>query len=158
MSSPFYRSTTLLIAPILALATLGAGCGGNRTTVDPFTNTVTTQDRAGNTLTAGENAAIPAHFPSDFPQYPGAKTIFAYTVAQDQSGSLMQETQDSLEQAQANIERMMQAQGYEKVTTAASPDLVILSFKKGTVRFQVNIAHQQTGTQIQSVRATNQGQ
>ncbi|MBP7005644.1 hypothetical protein KBB27_00780 [Patescibacteria group bacterium] len=152
------RVTAALIVPAFSLIVLGAGCGGSGTTVNPLTNTITSEDQAGNTLVAGDNATIPANFPSDFPQYPGAKTIFAYTVAQDQSGSLMQETQDTLEQTQTNIERLMQTQGYEKVTTSASPDIVILSFKKDTVRFQVNIARQASGTQIQSVRAVNQGQ
>ncbi|MBP9762814.1 hypothetical protein KBD34_04325 [Patescibacteria group bacterium] len=130
---------------------LGAGCGGGdgmnaNSDVSMGNNSGTIQP------SDMEGTKIPADFPSDFPRYPDAKTILAYTENGGKSGSLMQETKETLAQAQSRIESMMQGQGFTKDNVASSPDLVILSFSKGSVRYQVNIAQQAGTTQIQSTR------
>ncbi len=131
---------------------LGAGCG-NGTSFDSETDTINLDGQNGSGLSAGAGASIPANFPADFPRYPGAKTILAYTENDGKSGSLMQETSDTLAQAQTKIEELMQNQGFTKDNVLPSPSLVGLLFHKGTVKYQINIAQQAETTQIQSVRA-----
>ena len=128
LSSMHPPSSKLFAAGLFSvLALLGAGCGNGNTTVDTQTNTVNTTDGNGNALSAGDGAQIPANFPGDFPRYDGAKTTLAYTESNGQSGSLVQETTDSVESVQARVEASMQAQGFEKTNTLTSPGMVILS-------------------------------
>lgn len=134
---------------LLSLSLLGVGCGGRSPMIDTDTNTLNIQGESG-TMSAGEGAKIPANFPSYFPQYPNGKTTLAFTENNGKTGSLVQQTNDSYTQAQTHIETAMQSQGFTKENTLSSPNLVILSFTKGTTRCQVNIAQQDTLTQIQT--------
>jgi hypothetical protein len=153
---PILNSRTSLLAAgaLLSLTLLGAGCGGSTNrTIDPETNTINLQGEGGSNLSAGEGAQIPTNFPASYPRYPGAKTILAYTEANGTSGTLVQETSAPLAQVQASVETSMQAQGFTKDNTLTSPDVVILSFSKGTTRCQVNVAAQNGTTHIQSTCA-----
>lgn len=147
------RATWLLLTPLIVLTFLGAGCGGPSTTVDTETNTINVQNEGGNSFSGGEGAQIPANFPDDFPEYPGGKTLLAYTENGGKSGSLVQETAESMAQVQAKIEQDMQAQGFTKENIVVDPSIVILTFSKGTVRYQINIVKDGEKTRIQSVRA-----
>ncbi len=152
MPSSFSFSRLALVG-LVVLPLVGAGCGSSGVSVDTNTNTINSNDRNGNSFSAGDGATIPANFPSDFPKYAGATTKLAYTENNGKSGSLVQETSDSIEQVQASVEAQMQANGFLKNDLfGATPTLSVLSFSKGTIRYQVNIARQNTITQIQSVR------
>jgi hypothetical protein len=129
---------------------LGAGCSGSTTT-----------DANGGINLGGINVAspsdsqgtrIPDNFPADAPRYPDSRTVMTYTENNGKTASLVQETSETLAQAQARIESLMQGQGFTKDNVAPSAELVIMSFSKGTVRYQINIAKQANGTQIQSTR------
>ncbi len=144
------RVSSLLVTPLIALTVLGAGCGSSSRMIDTDTNTLNIQGNDGDSFSAGEGAKIPENFPSYYPKYPNGKTMLAFTESDGKSGSLAQHTNDSYVQAQAHIESAMQSQGFTKENALSSPNLVILIFTKGTTRCQVNIAQQDTLTQIQT--------
>lgn len=146
------RRSWLIAAPLLALTLLGAGCGGPATTINTETNTINSRN-AGDSFSGGEGAQIPANFPSDFPEYPGGKTLLAYTENAGKSGSLVQETTASMTQVQTRIEQEMQSQGFTRDNIINDPNIVILTFSKGTVRYQINVVKDGEKTRIQSVRA-----
>lgn len=150
------RVSLLLVAPLVTLTFLGAGCGAPSTAIDTETNTITTQNDNGSSFSAGEGAQIPANFPSDFPEYPGGKTILAYIENGGASGSLVQEVSDSLSEVQTKIEQEMQTQGFTKDNVLTDPNVVILTFNKGSIRYQINIVRDAGKTRIQSVRVEQQ--
>jgi hypothetical protein len=142
--------SSLLVAPVIALTVLGAGCGSSSRLIDIDTNTLTIPGDNGGSFSLGEGAKIPENFPSHFPKYPNGKTTLAFSENDGKSGSLVQQTNDSYTEAQTQIENAMQSQGFTKENVLSSPNLVILSFTKGTTRCQVNIVQQDTLTQIQT--------
>lgn len=143
----------LVAAAVLSLTLLGAGCGSTSRTIDTDTGTINVQGQDGTSLSGGEGAQIPANFPAAYPRYPGAKTTLAFTENNGSSGSLVQETTDPFAQVQTWLETNMQSQGFAKDNALTSPDIVILTFSKGTTRCQINVAAQSEKTQIQSTCA-----
>ncbi len=144
------RGSVVVTVGLLSLTLLGAGCGNARPMIDTETNTVTLSGGNGNGLSAGENAKIPDTFPPFFPRYPNAKTSLVFSENNGKSNSLVQETNDSYTQAQTQVEAHFQSQGFTKKDTFPAENLVILSFEKGTIHCQVNIAQQDALTQIQT--------
>lgn len=144
------RGSTLVVAGLLSLALLGAGCGSTRPLIDVETNTVNLSGSNGNGLSMGENAQIPETFPPFFPRYPNGATSLVYSDNNGKTNSLAQTTNDSYTQAQTFVDAHFQSQGFTKKDTFPAPNLVIMSFEKGVVHCQVNIAQQDTLTQIQT--------
>ena len=123
-----------------------------RPMIDTDTNTLNIGGKDGGAFSAGENVQIPSNFPADFPRYPGAKVTLAYIENQGKASTLMQETSDALEQAQAKVKEQLEGQGFTQDNVMSSADIVILSFSKGTVKYQANITRQDGKTMVQPVR------
>lgn len=150
------RGSWLLASALLSITFLGAGCGSTSQMIDTDTQTLNVEGTDGNAVSAGEGAKIPDNFPAFFPRYPNGKTTLAFTENNGTSGSLVQETSDPYTQAQAWVETAMQSQGFTKENALTSPDVVILTFTKGTTRCQINVVQQTGTTRIQTTCAEQQ--
>ncbi len=146
----FSRLSLVSGVALAGLTLAGAGCSTNADA--PLSNR---HDARGQVVSSGiDLQVIPPNFPSDAPKYANGKTTVAFVDPDGKSASLVQETGDSVAQVQASIENSLSAQGFTKQAGGViSADVVILSFSKGSVRYQVNIAHQNDKTQIQSIRS-----
>lgn len=142
-------STGSVVAALFFML-IGAGCSNNAfPTQDSSTNLNLGN---GNNISAGENTPIPANFPADVPQYPGARTKLAYGEASGAIATLVQETTDTPSQVRISIEQTMKQNGFIAGEVISGEQAIILGFAKGTIRYQINIAQKGTTTTIQSIR------
>lgn len=142
-------------APVGVLFTctvlLGAGCAsssrlnGERLIVD-------SEEANRTALLSGDGIEVPSDFPQDLPLYPGAKTTMTYMDDARANGSLVQETPAPLNEVRAQVTQLFQDKGFTKEYEQPAEDVVILSFAKGSVRYQINIVRQNNLTTIQSIR------
>lgn len=144
-----------LIAPSLLVVLVFSGCGASGVSVTSDGG-ITVQGNANQgAVRLGEQVTIPADFPQDVPQYPGAKTQIVSTDAKEHSNMLSQQTSDSVATVKAFVLQKMADAGFSKTTEIGDDSVTIIGFEKLPVRFQFQIARDASKnvTQILTVRA-----
>ncbi len=130
-------SPRLFVVALLLGGFVFSGCGMTNG-VEVTENGVRGTDvRTGDAVAFGDDIAIPATFPADFPKYPGARTQAALHDTQQNSYTVNQQTGDGVLQVKAWAEGVMAANGFTKMVDLSDAANAVLSYEKGSVKYQV---------------------
>lgn len=96
-------------------------------------------NKTGDYSSLGEGAKIPDGFPTDLPQYPGAKTVSVSLSGTRKTASLMQTTTDGPEKVILALKTAIKAQGFTEASTITLGDGEIVSYEKGTIKITLSV-------------------
>ena len=111
---------------------------GGKIDVSSDKGTVSYQDKDGNQISVGENAAMPANFPKEIPQYPGGTTLSA-SVAKDGQASLSIRTSDASAVVMSWMETTLTKDGWKQASQMASGDFSVRTYTKDKATIGVTI-------------------
>ncbi len=130
-------SPRLFIVALFLGGFVFSGCGVTKDVEVTENGVRGTDTRTGDAVAFGDDVAIPASFPAEFPKYPGARTQVALHSAEDGSYTVNQQTGDSVAQIKAWAEGVMTANGFTKTMDLPDPAYSVMTFEKGGVKYQI---------------------
>jgi hypothetical protein len=134
----FYRKIAEKLAGAYVSNLISKGTGG-KVQVDDGGKKITYSGEGGD-LSFQEGGNLPAGFPSDFPIYPGSKTISSWSATGESKGiSVMWESTDSADKVASYYKTELPKAGYKLTSTFEQAESKAYSFEKGTVKVLLGI-------------------